>query len=301
MKKLLLLLILSLFSTQGFTASCPDGSEPEKTVSADGSYYEYKCGNDNEPSSSTANDSTFFTDFSNKPFLPNINQNSDEDLRQLRESLSYIDGVAKFTLKEGSLQNKYDKQTNVNGQIRKASERAELKYNAMTDPTNKSVRMSFKFRTDGEIKTESRILISQIKTLTPPKYQHLSQPNIAIYANNFRASNGNVSCVEWDEKYDKGYRYYMKNIKLPNGSISDGNWHEVTLEYIPSINGIGGLCKITVDGEIQINFTDIQNFPLEVRKDKYILNIGPYRDKVKDTQTFFYDDWKINIQPIPSK
>ena len=43
MQKLLLLLILSLFSTQGLAASCPDGSEPEKTVSADGSYYEYKC------------------------------------------------------------------------------------------------------------------------------------------------------------------------------------------------------------------------------------------------------------------
>ena len=46
MKKLLLLLILSFFSTQGFSASCPDGNEPTKTVSADGSYYEYKCGND---------------------------------------------------------------------------------------------------------------------------------------------------------------------------------------------------------------------------------------------------------------
>jgi hypothetical protein len=44
MKKLLLLLILSLFSTQGFTASCPDGNEPTKTVSADGSYFVYKCG-----------------------------------------------------------------------------------------------------------------------------------------------------------------------------------------------------------------------------------------------------------------
>ena len=43
MKKLLILLILSFFSTQGFSASCPDGSEPEKTVSADGTYYEYKC------------------------------------------------------------------------------------------------------------------------------------------------------------------------------------------------------------------------------------------------------------------
>ena len=43
MKKLLLLLILSFFSTQGLTASCPDGSEPVKSISADGSYFEYKC------------------------------------------------------------------------------------------------------------------------------------------------------------------------------------------------------------------------------------------------------------------
>jgi len=43
MKKLFLLLILSLISTQGLAASCPDGSEPTKTVSADGSYFEYKC------------------------------------------------------------------------------------------------------------------------------------------------------------------------------------------------------------------------------------------------------------------
>jgi len=43
LKKLLLLLILSFFSTQGFAASCPDGSEPVKSISADGSYFEYKC------------------------------------------------------------------------------------------------------------------------------------------------------------------------------------------------------------------------------------------------------------------
>ena len=47
MRKLLILLILSFFSTQGFTASCPDGSEPTKTVSEDGSYYVYNCVNTN--------------------------------------------------------------------------------------------------------------------------------------------------------------------------------------------------------------------------------------------------------------
>ena len=44
MKKLLLLLILSFFSIQSFAGSCPDGSEPLKSISADGTYFVYKCG-----------------------------------------------------------------------------------------------------------------------------------------------------------------------------------------------------------------------------------------------------------------
>ena len=43
MKKLFLLLILSFFSTTGFSASCPDGSEPVKSISDDGTYFVYKC------------------------------------------------------------------------------------------------------------------------------------------------------------------------------------------------------------------------------------------------------------------
>ena len=45
MKKLLLLLILSFFSAQSFAGSCPDGSEPVKSISADGTYFVYNCGN----------------------------------------------------------------------------------------------------------------------------------------------------------------------------------------------------------------------------------------------------------------
>jgi hypothetical protein len=48
MKKLLLLLILSLFSAQGYAGSCPDGSEPTRSVSADGSYFVYNCGDFSE-------------------------------------------------------------------------------------------------------------------------------------------------------------------------------------------------------------------------------------------------------------
>jgi len=45
MRKLFLLLILSFFSAQSFAGSCPDGSEPVKSVSADGTYYVYNCSN----------------------------------------------------------------------------------------------------------------------------------------------------------------------------------------------------------------------------------------------------------------
>ena len=63
MKKIILLLILSFFSTIGYsgvsydaptqkeetyepppTKNCPDGSEPTKSVSEDGYYFVYSCG-----------------------------------------------------------------------------------------------------------------------------------------------------------------------------------------------------------------------------------------------------------------
>jgi hypothetical protein len=53
MKKLLLLLILSFFSSQSLAAGCPDGSEPVKSVSADGTYFVYNCGGQASSSSVT--------------------------------------------------------------------------------------------------------------------------------------------------------------------------------------------------------------------------------------------------------
>jgi hypothetical protein len=45
MKKILFIFVLSLYSIQGYASSCPDGSEPTKTISSDGTYFEFKCGN----------------------------------------------------------------------------------------------------------------------------------------------------------------------------------------------------------------------------------------------------------------
>ena len=54
MKKLLPLLILSFFSAQSFAGSCPDGSEPVKSVSADGTYFVYNCDGSNTANSSAS-------------------------------------------------------------------------------------------------------------------------------------------------------------------------------------------------------------------------------------------------------
>ena len=53
MKKLLLLLILSFFSVQSFAGSCPDGSEPVRSISADGTYFVYNCGGDSNNAKDT--------------------------------------------------------------------------------------------------------------------------------------------------------------------------------------------------------------------------------------------------------
>ena len=44
MKNLLLILVSSLFSIQSFAGSFPDGSEPIKSISADGTYFVFNCG-----------------------------------------------------------------------------------------------------------------------------------------------------------------------------------------------------------------------------------------------------------------
>ena len=43
MKNILFIFILSLYSIQGYASSCPDGSEPVKSISADGTYFVYNC------------------------------------------------------------------------------------------------------------------------------------------------------------------------------------------------------------------------------------------------------------------
>ncbi|WP_435188505.1 heparin lyase I family protein [Pseudothioglobus sp. nBUS_23] len=89
MKKLFLLLILSFFSLHSFAGSCPDGSDPVKSISADGTYFVYNCGGGNEKaSSSTAKSLKFELDTTNGKL---------EDYSYITDPTGKFNKVHKFT------------------------------------------------------------------------------------------------------------------------------------------------------------------------------------------------------------
>ena len=58
MKKLYLLLFLTLLSVKSFAGDCPDGSDPIKSISDDGTFFVYKCGSGSNNSNNTTADTS---------------------------------------------------------------------------------------------------------------------------------------------------------------------------------------------------------------------------------------------------
>jgi hypothetical protein len=89
MKKLFLILILSFLSAHSIAGSCPDGSDPVKSISADGTYFVYNCSAGNEKaSSSTAKSLKFELDTTNGKL---------EDYSYITDPTGKFNKVHKFT------------------------------------------------------------------------------------------------------------------------------------------------------------------------------------------------------------
>ena len=58
MKKLYLILFLTLLSVKSFAGDCPDGSDPIKSISDDGTYFIYKCGGSSNNNNSATDTSS---------------------------------------------------------------------------------------------------------------------------------------------------------------------------------------------------------------------------------------------------
>ena len=79
MKNLLLILVLSLCSIQSFAGSCPDGSEPVKSISEDGTYFVFNCGGQ-ESNASATNSGSKIKGIKNKLFIDTETSSSCKDL-----------------------------------------------------------------------------------------------------------------------------------------------------------------------------------------------------------------------------
>ena len=53
MKNILIFFVLSLFSIHGYASSCPDDSEPVKSISDDGTYFVFNCQSSSDNNKST--------------------------------------------------------------------------------------------------------------------------------------------------------------------------------------------------------------------------------------------------------
>jgi endonuclease YncB( thermonuclease family) len=101
MKKLFLLLILSFFSAQGLAGGCPDGSEPVKTVSADGTYFVYKC---NADSNNTKESKTSPTTTSSESTTTTVSTDKILDVQVMLSDLGYKVGSVDGKLNDKTLQ-----------------------------------------------------------------------------------------------------------------------------------------------------------------------------------------------------
>ena len=110
MKKLLLLLILSFFSAQSFAGSCPDGSEPTKSLSADGTYFVYKCGSSDQ-SNGSANSSTLSNNASSVWIDNGVSENVAMKLSSVgvNSIINWAGESYYFTINSNKIHNNIDK------------------------------------------------------------------------------------------------------------------------------------------------------------------------------------------------
>ena len=179
-------------------------------------------------------------------------------------------------------------------------DRTELSYGIIV-PGN-AFRMQFKFRTKGPKNFKHRVLIAQFKhhSRLVNGRQPATAPSVAVYAHR----NGRVSCVDF-ESFDS-VDYDVLSINLKKGYLTDGDWHSVIMEWVPSKSRDNGMCRVIIDGDVQILKSGIRSINFS-NKVEASARIGIYRDnfyrspsyepdeyyQVDYNQSFEFDDLKI--------
>jgi len=161
---------------------------------------------------------------------------------------------------------------------KKGKERAE--YGIFLSDKDTKIKQSFRVRAVSGFPTNTRTLISQVKFSDTPS--GLGSPPIAAYL----SEGGAVKCND----YSSGKPSQTHRRTAPKGiKLDDGKWHTIVMELV--ISDTAGHCKITIDGKVMI---EMKNIDSHQNGRELVARIGPYRDKLKITQTVEFDDWEVN-------
>ena len=163
---------------------------------------------------------------------------------------------------------------------RRRVDRAEL---GVVVPYNQLIHQSFKFRLPSATRISTRFMISQVKM--PSSGSH--SPSVAVYVDR----GGRVKCNNFDS-FQK-----IRFINLPEGSIDDGDWHQVDIWI--RFDEDNGYCRVDVDGITQIEEVDYRSVPPGGDRWGARARIGAYRDaSLVDKVRIEYDDWTIDTVPV---
>jgi hypothetical protein len=151
MKKLLLLLLLSFFSAQGFAGSCTDGSEPIKSISDDGTYFVFNCAGSGNDTSSSTNSSSSASTSSSKNKSKGIDRFG--GISEIPESANPNDETLKFYLYRYLYSNNiYPYCGSDNKELH--CEDIQPKYSHLVEPSNNPYKFNSNLREDKYIKNQ---------------------------------------------------------------------------------------------------------------------------------------------------
>jgi hypothetical protein len=293
MKNLLLILVLSLFSTQGYAGSCPDGSDPVRSISADGTYFVYNCGGNNT-STKTSNSAS-----ASKKSLTEIMKSMDGDgILQVEEfsplnaphainpvSVSDFSKIGKTSLRFESNDGECGQEPRWND-CPNDRERTELTYETEYWKTEKWYRFYLYLPKDYNSVAPAKMSLIQWKRLEPSKVLVMFQHTHAGLILN---RNG--------ETFPDSYIVLKPNEELL------GSWTEIIFNTNWHPDSEKGFMKVWIDGKLKVdvrgraNINSIEGRELSLRYGLYSSYMSYYKNTFKTKKMpqriAFYDGVKV--------
>jgi len=252
MQKLLLLLVLSFFSAQSYAASCPDGNEPTKTVSADGSYFEYKCTNTVVTSLVTS----VITPWSfNDPTHPEAKELLSDMEWELDMMGKYTDSIYPFDKQPVWTSNGLGPQSSDDREVIYLDEKFKVGRNETRVYENKVLHFKFKNKSQSSVDVSGNLIIKNSLIIWEQQYNQ--QNNLKVVSGGSLDINDSYAvsrgAVWWNWDYESGSTIRLSKFVSDVWTTALGSINYTAQNYTP--------VRLTLKNDIKNSVFNISNAP----------------------------------------